>query len=260
MNAIERPIHLPGTAALDSLRQRAQAAFDAWAREWVSGRVADGQRTAELSVCALAGERSHAHEYEAVRSEAGCMWFRCSAADYLNFGSAVAGAELMPGSAYVDDWIADVIDCARNARNRALCSALLGTPVVNALPPSLIALPANLFAFGSGAVQLSCDALGLHVIADSAIWRSVPPSERAPAHRRAKLMPLDRAARRAKAKLDVMLGSVEVELPKLLDLRCGDVLRLPQRLDQGIAVLCEGKPLARAALGETHGRKCVQMI
>jgi flagellar motor switch protein FliM len=45
-----------------------------------------------------------------------------------------------------------------------------------------------------------------------------------------------------------------------MDLRCGDVLRLPQRLDQGIAVLCEGKMLAHALLGETQGRKSVQLF
>lgn len=74
------------------------------------------------------------------------------------------------------------------------------------------------------------------------------------------LTPLDRAVQRTRVALDIMLGSVEVELPKLLDLRCGDVLRLPQRLDQRIAVLCAGRPLARAVLGETQGRKCVQLL
>jgi flagellar motor switch protein FliM len=71
---------------------------------------------------------------------------------------------------------------------------------------------------------------------------------------------LDQAAARARMRLDAMLGSVEVELPKLLDLRCGDVLRLPLRLDQRICVLCEGIPLAHAALGETQGRKGMQVI
>jgi len=87
----------------------------------------------------------------------------------------------------------------------------------------------------------------------------LPPTERGTVQRRPALIPLDRALRRGNAQLAVMLGSVEVELPKLMDLRCGDVLRLPQRLDREITVLCGGKVLARAALGERQGRKCVQL-
>lgn len=259
MNAAARPIYVPGAAAFDSLQQRAQAALDAWSREWVSGCASGAQPVATLQVCAASDRaRPQPHEYyDAVRTETGCMWFRCSAADRLSFAGAVVGAELMRGSAYADDWIAAVADGAWDTRNRALCSALLGAPVSDALTASV---SASLFAFGSGAVRLSCDMLGLHAIADSVIWRSVPPTKRAVAHRLPKLTPLDRAAQRAMAPLDIMLGSVEVELPKLLDLRCGDVLRLPQRLDQGIAVLCDSKPLARAVLGETQGRKCVQVF
>jgi hypothetical protein len=123
----------------------------------------------------------------------------------------------------------------------------------------LVELPENLRDFGSGAVQLSCEALGLFAIADRAVWRSVPPSERAAVARPA-LTPVDRAASRAAVRLDVMLGSVEVELPKVLDLREGDILRLPQRLDQPLAVVCAGKPLAHAVLGEVHGRRGAQLV
>lgn len=260
MNAAVRPIHIPGAAALEALRQRAQAALDGWAREWVRGWTI-GQQAAALHLdTACNAVRLQIHEFEAVRSGAGCIWFRGNAADRLSFGRAVVGAELMRDARCVDDWIAGLVEGAREARNHALWSGLLGVQALDPLPAGASEPPEQLFAFGSGAVQLSCDALGLFAIADSAAWRCVPPIERANAQRLPKPAALERAASRAKVRLDVMLGSVEVELPKLLDLRCGDVLRLPQRLDQGIAVLCEGKPLARAALGEAQGRKCVQVI
>lgn len=259
MNAVVRPIHLPGAAALDVLRRRAQATLSAWAQEWVSGWANDSQ--AAVHVRTVADEEAQSgHEYSAVRTEAGCMWFRCGPANRLSFGRAVVGAELMPRSACADDWIAGVVDCAMEARDRALCSALLGTPLSEPLPPAPGVLPKCVRAFGAGAVQFLCDELALDAIVDRAVWRNVPPTQREDAHRLPKVTPLERATQRAKVRLEVILGSVAVELPTLLDLRRGDVLRLPQRLDQGIAVLCEGKPLARAALGETQGRKAVQIL
>lgn len=259
MSAAVRPIHVPGATARESLRQRAQAALDAWARDWVSGHASGAQATPALHVCPVhEGDRSRDRErYDALCTQTGVIWFRCTHDDRFSFDTAVAGAGLLADCSYADEWIAGVTDDAWDARNHALCSALLGSPIRDAVttPPS-----AGLLAFGSGAVELSCAALGLHAIADSAVWRSVPPSERAAASSLVTLTPLDRAVQRARVALDIMLGSVEVELPKLLDLRCGDVLRLPQRLDQRIAVLCAGKPLARAVLGETQGRKCVQLL
>lgn len=260
MNTAVRPIHISSDAAVDVLRQRGQAALDGWAREWVSGWTSDGQRASKVQVRAVTdGAGVQSYEFEALRTEAGCIWFSCSPVDRLSFGRAVVGAELMRGSRCADDWIAGLIDCARDARNRALCSGLLGMRPIEALPAGACVVPPELFVFGSGAIQLSCDALGLYAIADSAVWRSVPPV-RTRSQPLPKLAPLDQAASRARMRLDVMLGSVEVELPKLLDLRCGDVLRLPQRLDQEVAVLCEGKPLAHAALGETQGCKAIQVI
>lgn len=259
MSAAVRPIHVPGAAARESLRQRAQAALDAWAREWVSADPGGAQPTMVLQVCPVhEGDRSRDHErYDALRTETGVIWFRCTHDDRFTFDTAVAGAGLMADGSHADEWIAGVTDDAWGARNHALCSALLGSPVRDerTIPPS-----AGLLALGSGAVELSCEALGLHALADSGVWRSVPPSERAAASPLPKLTPLDRAVQRTKVALDIMLGSVEVELPKLLDLRCGDVLLLPQRLDERIGVLFVGRPLARAVLGETQGRKCVQLL
>lgn len=258
MSAAARPIYVPGVAAFHSLQQRAQAALDGWAREWMTGWTEKNQRMALQIGAASDGTPAQAREpYDALCTDTGCMWLRCSDSDRTNFACAVVGSELMPRSTYADDWIGAVADRAWEARNRALCSALLGVPVSGVSAGSM---SAGLFAFGSGAVRLSCDVLGLHVIVDCAIWRSVPPTERAVSRRLPALTPLDCAAHRATARLDIVLGSVEVDLPKLLDLHCGDVLRLPHRLDQGISMLCEGRPLARAVLGEAQGCKCVQVF
>jgi len=252
MKGAVRPIHLPGAAALESLRQRAQAALDAWAREWISPWTS-GDHIATLQICsAVAATETNANEYEVVRAAAGAIWFRSGVNDISTFGHAIICA---------DEWIADVVDAAWAARNRALCTALVGVPVSkDGRSTSLNALPANLFEFGSGAVQLSCDSLGLYAIVDDAVWRDTPPGERAVAQRRPKVTPVDKAALRAQVRLDVMLGSVEVELPKLLELRRDDVLRLPRQLNEGLTLLCAGKPLARVALGEQQGRKCVQIV
>jgi len=262
VNATVRPIHLPGAAALELLRARAQAALDGWAAEWVVGWGGDALQAdaLQLRVAPTEAVQSVPLGFEALCAEAGCIWFGCGAADRSELGRAVVGAELMPGAVCADDWIADAVDRAWEARNRALCTALLGAPSSEAWPASPTALPAQLFAVGSGAVQLSCDAIGLQAIADGGVWQAMPPGERSSAQRLPAPAALSQAARRATARLEVVLGSVELELPKLLDLRCGDVLRLPQRLDEQLAVLCDGKPLAHAMLGEAQGRKCVQLF
>ena len=263
MSSRVRTLHVLGTTALDSLRQRAQAALDAWAAEWVGGRPSGS--ALRLSVSAASdGGPSAAHEdqglFEAIRTEAGGLWLRCGVADRLTFGAAVVGSELMSGSAFADDWIAGAVDRAWQALHRTLHNALLDEPPAHAPPSPAAELPAGVWAVGSGAVRFRCDELGLHAVADSAVLRWVAPIAREPAHRLPKIVPLNRAARRATARIDVMLGSVDVDLPQLLDLRCGDVLRLPQRLDQRLLVLCEGKPMARGAVGEAQGRKCIQVF
>lgn len=253
-----RPIHLVGKTILETVRERAQSALETWARDWVRGHR-DG--THHLQIAVLPPEaRARAHEYEALHTDAGHIWFRASRFDGAQLARAVVGPELMLDSACVDEWISTVVERARLARNRALCQALLGTSVSESSLAYPSPLPSRLFAFGSGAVVVSCEPLGWHAIADGAVWRSVPPGERTGAHNRPALMPLERAVRGGRTRLDVVLGSVEIALPRLLDLRPGDVLRVPERLDQGVAVSCAGKPIARASLGERVGRKCVQIL
>ncbi len=259
MSMAVRPIHIPGKAALDWLRQQSLAALDDWGREWLSAWTPGDVRMQSLTISGIGDRvRPPLREYEAVSGGSGSLWVRRSAADLSSFGRIVLGAELMPRLSCVDDWVAETADHAWNARNRALCASLLGAATTQLGASS--ELPADLFAFGSGAVVISCDALGLHAIADKNIWSSVPPGTRAAGRSPPMLTPVEQATRNKALRLDVMLGSVEVELPKLLDLRTGDVVRLPQRLDEGITVLCEGQPLAQATLGATQGYKGVQLF
>jgi hypothetical protein len=259
MSPAVRTLHVPGAKALESIRVRAQAVLVEWAREWMSGWQENTSRI-ELQVAALdVASGPTAAEYVAVRSASGCLWYRRDWADRAAFARCVVGPALMQRSACADDWVIGVVERAWQTLTHALCAELLGPPVAPGEETVAVELPESLFAFGSGAVQLSCEALGLFAIADRAVWRTVPPSERAVTARPA-LTPVDHAARRAAVRLDVMLGSVEVELPKVLDLRGGDILRLPQRLDQPLTVVCAGKPLARAVLGEIDGCRGVQLV
>lgn len=259
MNAAVRPIYFPGSAALSWLQQRALVAFERWASEWMP-MWAELKQEGQMLDLHNASDRiqESAVEYDELRGDAGCIWFRDTAADRFSLGKAVAGAQLMPRSAYADEWIAEVVARAWDARNRALCAALLGA--VAAERPSISDLPTHLSDNGSGAIELSCTALGLHAIVDRGVWRSMPPPERSTIRYPSRLVPLEQAVRGAMVSVEALLGSVEIALPQLLDLSRGDVLRLPLRLDEGIEVRCEGKSLARAALGETRGRRSVQLL
>lgn len=260
MSAPVRPIHLAGARTLAAIHARAEAALREWARDWTSGGLANAEQ-ADLRVADFGRDAlgARAPEYVCVRSDSGCIWFRRNAVDRAAFARSVVGVELMPRGACADDWVAGVVEQAWQSLTRALGASLIGPLVAVDVEPAPQALPEDLFAIGSGAIELSCELLGWHAIADRAIWRSVPPPERA-APVQSVPTPLDRAGQGASVCLEVVLGEVELELPKVLDLRCGDVLRLPQRLEQPLAVLCSGRPVGRAVLGERRGHRAVQII
>jgi hypothetical protein len=258
MSAPVRAIQLPSATALSSVAQRLRAALAPWVSEWTLGGGTDSFAGLAVDARCVDDEAAlRAAEFQTVRTKTGTLWIRRTAADAARLGRAVVGDAMMPRGSWADDWVADVIEHAWAARNRAIASALLeATPDEGTSP--LGALPSGLFAFGAGSVYCSCDALGLHLVADQSIWRLLPPNERTP-RARGRLTPIDEAARGAGLRIEVVLGTVELDLSKVLDLRCGDVLRLPQCLDEGLSILCEGHPVARAALGERRGRKCVQL-
>lgn len=259
MSETVRPIHLPSATALEALRQRVLAALEPWAREWMNGWVERDLRIQTLQVgCVSDGYRSTAVEFDFVRSKSSSrVWLRSSTVDRSRFGCAVLGTHVMPGLVCADDWSTAIVDAAWTARNEALGAALLGEPVEAVAPTEV---PAALYSLGSGAALVSCEALGLHAIADRPFLPAAASSPRTASAPRCRLAPLSQAMRRSNARLDVMLGSVTLEFPKLVELRPGDVLCLPQRLDQPLDLACEGTPFARVALGERAGRKCVQLL
>jgi hypothetical protein len=192
--------------------------------------------------------------------ERGHLWFRCERDDMLNLGRSLFGS--YPGNeGEFPAWIEKIILCARDDFRKAISKVLLGDGLVAASRVSSEAMPRSIFQSGSGAVQIVCPESGLYVVADMDIWknrslvlagassRALPP-----------LSALEGALIRKTATLEVVLGGVQVELSMLLNLCCGDVLRLPNRLDDSLTVLCEGVPLARAHLGEVRGQVGVQLV
>ena len=250
-----RPIYVPGATALESLRERAWTALQSWGRDWIASWLADPARHGNLRVTAPVRK-------EAGKSweQFGSMWFQCGLAETEQLVNAITG-ELTTGSGIGDDWMRDLVDRAWRSRNEALSAALVSHAVAGAELQVTSELPSSLFEVGSGAVEIACRPLGLHAIADSAVWRTIAPPALAHRRSRARLVPLEAAlGGGARTRLEVMLGAVEIELASLSDLRRGDVLNLQSRLDAGIDVLCQGQPMTQALLGAVHGRKCVRLL
>jgi Type III flagellar switch regulator (C-ring) FliN C-term len=259
MISTARPFCVWSDAAVDHVRRRAQAAVDAWAREWVGGTAGADHSGFSVHVTALSsGQAPMPSEYEEMRGALAAFWVRVRAADRSACSSAVVGPDLAPGGIAADDWVAQVVDRAWFARNRCLCSALLGEPEFDAPLQSAQEPPVELVALGSGALQISCEPIGLKVLVDRSVMSDVPPVVRGTAHRLPPIVPIDQAVRPAMLHVQATLGSVELKLEEVLDMQCGDVLRLPQRLDQLLSLSCAGQPLASAKLGDAAGRLAVQ--
>ena len=156
MNA--RPGHLPSATALEVLRQRAQAAVDTWAQEWGIGRQAPAVLTISTSIDR---EEWQGRSYQQLRDASGGLWIRADVSDRARLTQTIIGPDLAfaPG-----ELIEEILDLSAAARAEELHAALFGADAM--LPDSRIVdeLPAELFAFGSGAVQLACSTLGLHAI------------------------------------------------------------------------------------------------
>jgi flagellar motor switch/type III secretory pathway protein FliN len=257
MSAQTRAIHLPSASAREAVRVRIQEALRDWACRWVRGWHDRELLVVRLTCASEVAPRPEGVDFEAVSTPAGSLWLRRSRADCARMGEAVVGDRLMPGGLCADEWISQAVASAYEACQRELCRALLNVDAT-AVILSPAPMPGSLFAFGSGAIHFACERLGVDAIIDGGVWRSVPP-QRATTSPRPSLTPLQRAIHRSDARLEVLLGSVELELPKLADLRCGDLLRLPKRLSEELTVLCEGQPLAGAELGELLGQKSIRL-
>jgi Type III flagellar switch regulator (C-ring) FliN C-term len=253
MSLSARPFLLVGESALHVPQQRVQAALDAWLELWSRTGEPLCMSVHALGECAKCGlAEAHYQEIAGVRAR---VWVRREQGLSSGLGRVALGQALLDELGNSGTWAGDVGEAAREACQRMLCEALTGAPCAQEFTwrdsPA-----ASLFAPGSGAVHIHCDALGLHLLADAGVWRdTVPPRARQPR----ALVGLKHAVRDSTARLEARLGEVDMELSKITDLRRGDVLRLPQPLDRGIRVLCEEELLASGALGEMLGQKCVQL-
>lgn len=251
MSAVVRPLRLTGTHVLSCLTERASLALHEWASEWSRAALPEGAVQVE-PVCASLSSIGPCLEFVA---PGGRLWVRMTTGDQDVLAGAVLGREFLPLSNNADAWSRAALGEAMNQRNVSLAKALVGQP-----SGSIQRQPADdVFAFGSGAVQIRCEALGLFAIADAGALAHVPPLER-PAAKHVPLRPLLDSARSAPVSLVVSLGSVELSLSHLMGLEVGDVVCLPTRLSDLVPVTLEGQPLARASLGRIGLYKAVQLV
>lgn len=244
-----RPLRLVGAQALRAIELRLLSALLPWAQDWLPAPAAEP--TLRLQAVPRGALPAGRHELHA--NQSGRVWFRHAEADARALATALLGA---PPARHANDAVFDAaLADARRARNRAIAELLIGPhddPVEAPLDPALA-------AFGSGALQIEGEAIGLAAFADEGVLRHVPPLEGARAAL-PRLVPLEQTLHRAPLQLEVTLGSVELELGPLLGLGVGDVIRLPTRLDELLAVSAGGHRLAGGRPGEHRGQRAVQLL
>jgi flagellar motor switch/type III secretory pathway protein FliN len=258
MKPAERPFLLVGDSARSIPRERAQAALDAWLAQW--SRSGESQRVSvhavgECAHCELRRCKLNGAQFEEVAATRVRVWVRRDEGAPSELGRTILGEALVDELGSSGAWVTEVLNAARDACQRTLSEALTGAPPGKEFT-WLDTLPVSLFASGSGALHIYCQALDLHLYADAGAWGDAAPAR---VRRSGPLTALAHAVRDSSARLEVRLGEVDMELSKITDLRSGDVLRLPQPLEAGISVLCEGQRLASGSLGEMLGQKCVQL-
>ena len=285
MSADPRPICLLGRHALAVLQARVQAALEGEAAAWLQPHVRpvalqmraprrdggksrdvrdardarDGHGRGDRPCDPAAGAASNPASppvFERFDGAHGTLWIRRCPADRGAWLRASLGEAFCTiDDAPADTWAAAVAEQGWRARNAALCEVLTGpAPSEPADGPD-----EALYAFGSGAVQIEAGALGLFALADAGVLRHVPPRPSAALGSGLPRVPLERAAARTGLGLDVSVGRVEIGLRTLLELRPGDVLRLPTRLDDTLSVGPPAAPPLRCALGESAGRAALRI-
>lgn len=250
-----RALVFPTKESLGSIGQAVEAALEAWGADWIPRSLI------RIHVECVA-ELPSGDSFEHWRSDLGNVWIRSDRSDEAALRTAVLGGASTRAEMPVQDWGDEIVERACGDRNHAVCGALLSDLRPEISSVSSAAIPRSLAGTGSGAVRMSCEAIGLQAIADGAIWHSRTPLEReAVEHQQlVGVAPLAMALGQSSIQIDVLLGAAKVELTKLLNLRNGDVLRLPKKLDESLTVLCEGQAFASAVLGESNGRKSVQLV
>lgn len=251
MNAPARTLHLLGEHALHSIEERVERALVAWSRDWVREPRAEPQ----LRAHALSGDAARSGDWVEIGGATGRIWIRNSAEDRNRLVRAVLGEAHLPLETAGDAWSRGALAQADEQRRRCLALALVGeVHATTARAPD-----AGMFDFASGAVQITCDTFGVHVLADSGVLQHVPPRARSASARPAP-KPLKDAARSAPLTLTVGLGSVELNLAHLLDLQPGDVICLPTQLADRVPVMLDGQPVAQGSLGHCGKHKAVQLV
>jgi Type III flagellar switch regulator (C-ring) FliN C-term len=253
---------VPGDTIFDGLRERVQAALELWSRAWLVDATFQAAVQATVVVAtANAADSLPEQPFELVQSSApGRLWIRTAPADRSMLARAVMGFEVSLDEHVIDPWVADVSNRAWVTRNDAVCAALLKGPVCLGPEGRAARLSPRLFRFGSGTVQISCDALGLYLLVDADLSRTAAPPSDTTAVSLLNAVRLSEAIRSECVHLEVLLGTVDLPLPQILDLRCGDVLRVTRRLEERLSVHCAGNPIALAALGQSFGRTAAQLF
>lgn len=248
MSANVRPFHVVGAHALGSLELRVHEGLLAWRQGWLPA----GAPEPALELRALLTVDDLAGGWVLHAGDGGRVWFHTGAVQERSLASALLGM-VAPG--VLDEVLQQVVGKACAQRNSAVAQALIGPHADPVMAPPDAALAAP----GSGAVCLRAPALGLWAVADAGALRHVPPLEAARKPSSA-LVPLERTLGRAPLRLDVTLGSVELELGPLLELQPGDVIRLPARLADNLTVEAAGQRLAGGRLGTLDGHRAVQIV
>jgi hypothetical protein len=152
--------------ALELLRQRAQVALETWIEQW-----AVGQPPPAVVMVSAAVEHEHwrGHTCHQLRDANGGLWIRANVADQARLTQCIFG--FAPGVASREA-IEEITAMAALARAEELRAALFGESPLPA-PESVTQPPAELCAFGSGAVQIVCSPFGLRAIVDASVWRAL---------------------------------------------------------------------------------------
>ena len=153
-----RPPHLPDATALELLRQRAQVALDTWIGQWAVGQPPPAALTVST---AIDHDEWQGHAYHRLQDTSGALWIRANVTDRTRLTQCIIGPDREFAPAEV---IEEIIDLGAVARADELWAALFGESTVLSPAQIVMDLPAELFASGSGAVQIVCNPFGLRAI------------------------------------------------------------------------------------------------
>lgn len=262
------------TADREQLRGMAAAAFAGWREAWV-GTASAG--SPEATRCRNPQEVGGALTEAAWRpwGEMGWAWWAVA-------GRGQGSDRAVPG---LDELFRALVGEASAAplAGRGEAQASVAEDLVRAAwrdlerrlgglvpprPPTADPARPPAFSPWSGALLLTFpwwDAELWLLLDGAAVEHRLAPTRRAPAPA-GGLVPVWRALSRRPASIQVLAGSFELDLGTLASLRPGDVIRIPQALDQPLDVLAVGAPdqpptpIGAAFLGRVGDRRAVELV